>query len=111
MSVKNLTFAKSDLGLVIEKGHVEVVHCQFNQIKKYAIDVKEQGHLSLTDATIRHNGIGLYITGRARAEYCAFYGQLGSQVYVGGKGRFIMKHAHIYQGRVPLLTSTSKAKA
>lgn len=99
VTVKNLTFTKSDLGLVVDKGHVEVIHCQFNQIKKYAIDVKEHGHLSLTDATIRHNGIGLYVTGRARAEYCAFYGQLGTQVYVGGKGRLIMKHAHIYQGK------------
>ncbi|KQL55834.1 MULTISPECIES: right-handed parallel beta-helix repeat-containing protein [Bacillaceae] len=96
--IKNLSFSQSDKGLLIEQGHAYVIHCQFHELKKYAIQIKEQGHLSLTDATIRHNGIGIHNRGRARIEYCALYEQHGSQVYTGSNGRLIMKHSHLYNG-------------
>lgn len=96
--IKNLSFFKTDKGLLIEQGHANVIHCQFHEIKKYAIQIKEQGHLSLTDTTIRHNAIGIHNRGRARIEYCALYEQQGSQVYTGSNGRLIMKHSHIYNG-------------
>lgn len=99
VTIKSISFTESSKGLAVEEGFAQVTHCQFTRIKKHAIHVYENGHLNLTDVTVRHSGIGLFILGRARAEYCAIYGQLGSQIYVGGIGRLIMKHAHIYQGK------------
>ncbi|PAE94103.1 right-handed parallel beta-helix repeat-containing protein [Shouchella clausii] len=99
VSIKNISFAECEKGLTVKNGYAQLTHCQFTRLKKWGIHVLEDGHLDLTDATIRHSGIGLFVVGRARAEYCALYSQRGSQVCVSGNGRFVMKHSHIYQGK------------
>ncbi|WP_059102863.1 right-handed parallel beta-helix repeat-containing protein [Shouchella shacheensis] len=98
VQLKNVTLEENPAGLILEEGHLVVSHCYFTKIKDYAIDVHDKGHLDLHDATIRHCGIGLRVSGRARVEYCALYGQTHTQIRVAKQGRLIVKHSHIYQG-------------